>query len=290
MSKLNGRTVEHYRTPEITEEQRRLIDHPNSIFTLNENGRLEWAGEEEDVQIFQQLIQILSATRQLSDELFIEQVLPNLEEILAKSELFTKLNSKAIRVTTGHSGQTPYEHTIKVLRELKTDGIEAELRFFLRLTAIYHDAGKAISGGMTQKEINQLIPPEEKHSHPSHAELGAIIIRQLIDQVENRGKIADESFWEAMELVILYHHFFQDFKEQVQTEEQFLAFIRAVKLDLIAKIFLLCRADMFGGVNYAEYWQENVSAFQELLDNHFSAELTPEEKAQLFFYLSLATV
>ncbi len=115
-------------------------------------GELYWEKRDEDFQMLEGVKSIID--EDLSDADFVERI-PEIEKILRSTWLFQQLDDPNITVSTAHKGTTPFAHTIEVLRQLRTDGLDVQTVRAVRWTAIWHDVGKIFGA---------VLPPARFHS------------------------------------------------------------------------------------------------------------------------------
>jgi hypothetical protein len=265
-----------------------LMNEPATIFRWeNRDGLpvIDWFDKEVDEEIFQQIVNYLFVTADWDDELFVQEGLPAIEAMLGDSPLFSGLKSREIVVTEPHKGVTPYEHTMNVVRELNTASVPNRDVVLLRLLAVYHDIGKGAAAGLRRDEIEYLMEKHghEHHSHPSHAELAVLALRELINGSKTT-LAADETFWEDFEFIVLEHHIFSDLAYNNKTTEEVVNYFKSLNIRDLALVYLLCRADLGSTAGHREHWPKNVQFFVSMFDTVWK-ELSSEQAQP--FYLAL---
>lgn len=109
--------------------------------------------KEQDHKIFFEACQMIIRTLNLDDEAFSHSTLPKIFSVLQKSFLFRQLYSKVSK-----SQNNTVQHHIETVPTLvKTDTIDLQERFILRIVAVFHDIGKAFNIGRDQVHYHALI-------------------------------------------------------------------------------------------------------------------------------------
>jgi hypothetical protein len=250
---------------------------------------VEWEGSEIDEVIFQRVFKLLIATDEYDDDQFLTEIVPAVEKLIKNSPLFMRLQSPDIVVTKAHTGITPYEHTLAVARQLKTDKLNPRDRVMLRLLAFYHDVGKGLSAGMSREKIQAAMQEHDHkaHSHPSHSELAVLMIRKLYQTLKD-SIFVDKYFWQDLEFVTLEHHLFQDIQQGKITLEQVIEYCSALDIKNLALIFVLCRADLGSTEKHRPYWPDNIDYFVELF-RQVEGTIDMEAAAAFLIALNLPT-
>lgn len=244
------------------------------IFNLDGDA-LSWNSEAEDAQVFSQIWEVLVETASFSDKKFISDVIPVLEAKLLSIPLFSRLNTSEIKVSPGHNGTNPFEHTMQVLKSLNTSPImDDNHRATLRLAAIYHDVGKGLTADISREEIDQW-PGCERSGCPDHFVLSALIMERIVSLLGTQ-----EQFKLAIELV-LHHHIFEILNtlrgmnepraqsifqtDFLSMENDLLTWLdRGVEeggkgeYDFLLLIFLLTRADVASIPAYHDIWSAQI--------------------------------
>ena len=158
-------------TPEHWERIQRLVltggfgvePNPHNLNkTVDKNGlpvpefRVTWPTPEleaQDYQIFFNACRMVMGTLDLDDEVYSYSTLPSIFKVLEKSYLFTQLFIK----TSASQNNTVRHHIEKVPTLVITAGENMRDRFILRITAIFHDIGKAFNIGRDQVHYHALI-------------------------------------------------------------------------------------------------------------------------------------
>lgn len=143
--------------------------NPKSIHGITEKGgkqpldfqqipdfRITWPTPEleaQDYQIFFKACQMVIKTLDLDDAVYSQSVLPDIFKVLEKSYLFDMLNNKP----PTWRGITVRNHIETVPTLVQTSQVDYRERFILRITAIFHDVGKAFNIGRDQIHYHALI-------------------------------------------------------------------------------------------------------------------------------------
>ncbi|GIK83498.1 MAG: hypothetical protein BroJett025_01200 [Patescibacteria group bacterium] len=118
--------------------------------------RVTWPNKEKETQdyhLFFEACQMVIGTLHLDDEVFSQSTLPKIFRVLEKSYLYSQLFSK-LSISQGNTVRHHVETVPTLVRTTPTDMRE---RFVLRVTAIFHDVGKAFNIGRDQVHYHALI-------------------------------------------------------------------------------------------------------------------------------------
>ena len=145
--------------------------------------------EAQDHELFFQACRMVMGTLHLDDELYSRSVVPEIFKILETSYLFTQLFSKK----SLSQGNTVRHHVETVTKLVVTPSDNMRDRFILRVTAIFHDVGKAFNIGRDQVHY--------------HALIGSNIFSWFFEK--NKDRIIDALWWPDRTLatpVLLHKH------------------------------------------------------------------------------------
>jgi hypothetical protein len=251
---------------QLKRKTRDILAQHDSFYRYDEGTGLTWESFEEDSLVFTQVCDYLWQTAELADAEFVPNIV-SIRELVLSSQVFSRLTSQAIRVTAGHEGARPFDHTINVLSKLKTtDDSTKNERFILRLSALFHDAGKGLVADLiSDPEIATLFKNGE-HTHPDHAVISALILSKFGQEYKKNNYSDDENLAQLVDqasLIILHHHLFQDLIDNKASLEEVVAVFRS-RPDLIFLIFLVCRADVDSIQKYRSEWSHRYVLLQQL--------------------------
>jgi hypothetical protein len=282
---------------------RNLLNERNGTFwqlDKDEQGkeRLWWPSYDQDIMAVLTIIGLIEATADDDDQTFLESHLAFIEQLLKSLPMFQRLDFQDIVVTKGHKGITPYRHIINVIKTLNTYGATKEERILLRLEAIFHDLGKAISAGF-EGNISELMEQfaHRKHSHPSHAEFSGLVIIELMQNKEIKNvfrdmgkRVGSDDLGGKLVKLIINHHIFEDLQGKImlrKDKEENGGFDGRVKIDedvkaelgrftpdewlLFMLTFRFSRADMGSTPDYRQYWPEKTWMMAQILRAFWSS-------------------
>jgi len=203
---------------------------------------LVWPNIDQDRRIFTSVLDLLSMANYFKDEVFKKDFLPIIKHLLNDTQLFQFLADPEIILTKAHqqNGLNSAEHIFKVLDELPTEHLDNKHKVLLRIFAIHHDLGKAISAGLNKEEIKQAFnhPAYQntkdeqgnlKNSFPDHQLNSALLFLSLYEGRSNQ--LHDQNIREKEINLIVYlianHHSFYHFilnpdHEQFRDWQEFL--------------------------------------------------------------------
>ena len=273
-----------------------IINKPESMFFLDKDDSdgIDWNGSERDIVIFTQVLKILEHTQDLDDEQFLKECLGEIESLLNHSVLFNGLDSPSIVVSEAHNGTTPKEHSINVLKKLRTMGVSSETRVMLRFSALFHDVGKASCVGLSEEEIQLILanPASEIHSsYPNHSEISTLVIqkirKELLERFPFSKKVLSEDLWSSLEFVVLYHHlipniYLYKIRTLQESAEQISNLEKSQQLAVLLGLYLLNMADVDSNDYYRSCLADNSSSFGKIL-GAINIDLSAEELGILFY-------
>lgn len=206
-------------------------------FNIEENLSVSWDERDADFKKILKVKEIIDLD--LGDDDFIIQ-LPELKKILLSTFIFKKLDDKNIQVTKAHNGETPFEHTINVLKKLKTTGLPKEVVKAVRWAAVWHDIGKIFGAtyefGRFHSQLSTYISWEFFYEHCK--DLSPQLIQQIL-------------------FAIQFHHTSEGFnlkwlgktEEDVNREAQ----NRLQRVDVVTLLYVLSTADILSVSEYQHF-------------------------------------
>lgn len=237
--------------------------------------------EAQDHQIFFKACQMVMGTVHLDDETYSKSTLPKIFKVLARSYLFTQLFKKE----SSSQNNTVQHHVETVPTLIQTSQINNRDRFILRITAVFHDVGKAFDIGRDQVHYHALIG----------SNIVSWFMEEYADQFIDRLHLSDMRVSDPV--LLKKKHGKQITKEDVRKEysvvkNQIVEMIRlhhvleqldkkVLDLDIVAQIFadkhvnplifgLFAIADGASVVpdneRYAEFLIKNLDALAKLVD------------------------
>jgi CRISPR/Cas system-associated endonuclease Cas3-HD len=260
-----------------------LLEDPRTLFKKSkpESSRPIWWNSESfkrDALVFSHLTEVCWASQDLSDEAFVDYILPHLEVFMSKSEIWTRLKSSDIKVTKGHKNLRPYDHIINVLKSLNTKDLTSLQRLIVRLAAIGHDLGKAISAGIPREEVDVLMNEyfNKSHSFPNHDLLSVLILESLATHPLLQKKIQKigEKTWQQMLLIVHNHHIFEFKIKPEEGIDEFADLQTQMpdiskdedSLEALLLTFVLAFADTNSTPEYQKYWPDKLKKLEQLLE------------------------
>lgn len=268
--------------------------------------QIEWRGMTIDKDLFRGVCGIIYGSKQVPDREFRDRIIPKLQDYLTPSPIFQRLNDPNIVVTAAHQGTTPYTHIWNVVRCLQTRGLGPEMAGLVRLSAIYHDTGKAISSGLSSTQAREIMASfgNTKHSHPNHAEISTLVARELLDTpfasicmdwlTPSGSQLSGREIFLQL---LLNHHYFEDIRPIMTalmstssdpTEAPLVQELKnytAQEWQMVLTIFTFMRADLGSNVNYHQYWKPNLRLLSQLLElapPKMLGQLPPDQQYLLF--------
>jgi hypothetical protein len=256
---------------------RLLVDDrtPWSKDRENQN-ELSWVDSEVDGKVFAEVAGMIWGSRDLSDQEFLAEVHPQIQQRLSLISIFQDLNDPDIQVTKGHAGVRPLLHTYQVVEQLRTDVLTSEQKGIERLAAYSHDMGKAVSAHFPATEVALLMEKfKSPHSFPNHDLISVMLLEKLAQHADVKKfieRIGPDN-WKTFILMVHNHHMlefkkdpakgvdeFADLKMQMgeltQNSEQFSSFVLT---------YVLANADIKSIPAYRQYWEQKPPLMGELL-------------------------
>jgi hypothetical protein len=255
---------------------------------LENKANIYWRGIDKDIDVFIWLIKFIEHTRTVKDTHFRQYVVNEIEHVLDLSEIFQQMKSPYIRVAGGHKNRTPYDHTLDVIRCLNTEHLVTRERIFVRLCALYHDIGKAISAGLSGIEIDSLMKDyaPQPHSYPDHRLLSTLALQALMkdERVEKAWEEAvGMKYWPTFLNVVYHHHFFEKVSPN-PPQDELTRWLVEEEPDLLLMLFVFCRADIAAIPAYHYFWREKNYAMISWLRKVWC---TLDDKLRLDFWNTL---
>jgi hypothetical protein len=294
---------ENVSTDDLKPFARNLLEEDNGTFWRLKpdeqgNEQLWWPSYDQDIMAILTVIWLIEATADGDDQTFLDSHLAFIEQLLKSLPMFQRLDFQDIVVTKGHTGVTPYQHIINVIKTLNTAGATKEEKILLRLEAIFHDLGKAISAGF-EGNISELMEQfaHRKHSHPSHAEFSALVIMELMRNKEVKNAFRDigksvgsTDLGDKLVKLIINHHLFEDLQGKIKSrkdKEEKGGFDGCIDINedvkeelatfttddwlLFMLTFRFSRADMGSTPDYRKYWPEKTWMMAQILRAFWSS-------------------
>ena len=228
---------------------------------------LLWPNIHLDRQIFKSVLSLLNIANCFTDERFKKDILPTIKHLLKNTQLFQFLADPEIVLTQAHqkNGLNSAEHIFKVLDELPTERLSDKHKLILRIFALHHDLGKAISAGLIKAEVEQALEANDfpemrdgqgqlKNSFPDHQLTSALIFLSLYQGRTNQlqNELIGEEEINLIAYLIANHHSFSDFvpnpkelkhEKQILDWQEFFPGNRKLQELLLAYLFLFNYAD-----------------------------------------------
>jgi len=275
-----------------------LLTHPKKIGRGGIEANQQFSDKEEyacdllwpnihfDRQVFKSVVSLLSIANYFKDEKFKSDILPTIKKLLNSTQLFQLLADPEIILTKAHqtNGLNSAEHIFKVLDELPTAHLDNKHKLILRIFALHHDLGKAISAGLSREEIEQTFehPAYQdtkdeqgslKNSFPDHQLNSALLFLSLYkgraNQLQNEH--LEEKDIDLIAYLIANHHSFYNFTlnsdhEQFRDWKNFLPGDRKQQELLLAYLFIFNYADTHATPAHQKWlkpnhgWMKNILA------------------------------
>lgn len=246
---------------------------------------LVWPNIDQDRRIFTSVLDLLSMANCFKDEVFKRDFLPIIKHLLSNTQLFQFLADPEIILTKAHqeNGLNSAEHIFKVLDELPTKHLDNKHKLILRIFAIHHDLGKAISAGLNREEIEQALshPAYQdikddqgnlKNSFPDHQLNSALLFLSLYEgrsnQLDNHN--IGEKEIKLIAYLIANHHSLYHFRlspdhEQFQNWREVLPGNLAQQELLLAYLFIFNYADTSATPAHQKWLKPNLIWMENLL-------------------------
>lgn len=192
---------------------------------------------------------------------------------LLATVLFQQLNDPGIRVTPGHKGTTPFEHSVEVMStQFRSRLMELEEVLVLFFTDVFHDIGKSLSAGVLHIDtlMQEFETPDgrpQPHSHPDHAIISEMMLRALLRTKVFGRFVADcdeldifpANRWEDVLLLIRHHH---GFEKNLTTEAAQVGF----SFEQVVLLFYFKFADACSTKAYRKDWPKAREVFKQWLE------------------------
>jgi hypothetical protein len=187
---------------------------------------LLWPNINLDRQIFKSALDLLSISNCFRDETFLKEILPAIKTLVNNTQLFKLLADPEIILTKAHqqNGLNSAEHIFKVLEGIPTEHLDDKHKLLLRVFALHHDLGKAISAGLSKEEVKKALSHQAhqdtrdnqgllKDSFPDHQLTSALLFLSLYEGRANqlKSELIGEEEIKKIAYLIANHHSFYNF-------------------------------------------------------------------------------
>lgn len=246
---------------------------------------LEWQDIESDAKII--TATLTQALLQLVAKDTFQRVIPpgsllpmiantgELESGLLATRLFSQLNDPEIKVTPGHTGTTPFRHSMRVLEFLqRSSAMELWEVLCIFFTGVFHDVGKGLSAGVPEIEElmdaykEQKITPtgvlekSQPHSHPDHAIISVLFLQALLRteafsafvKFLHDTKLFPMEKWHDVLLLIRHHHGFEELLKNPES--------KGFAFEQLVLLFYFKFADTCSTPAYQKDWPAAVEQFE----------------------------
>jgi hypothetical protein len=260
---------------------------------------LLWPNINLDRQVFKSVMTLLSIANCFEDDRFKKDILPTIKHLLDNTQLFRFLADPEIILTKAHqkNGLNSAEHIFKVLDELPTKYLDDKHKLILRVFALHHDLGKAISAGLNREELEQALAHQAyedtkdeqgvlKNSFPDHQLTSALLFLSLYEGRANQLKSEHlgEKEIELITYLIANHHIFYNFTldsgcEQFKDWREFLPGNRQQQELLLAYLFIFNYADTNATPAHHKWlkpnfiWMKNILADLKTLSQNLRVQI-----------------
>lgn len=185
---------------------------------------IDWESKEQkevDYGIFLEVTNIVISTLRLDDKTFSKQVLPKIYRLLERTSIFMALTDKK----SPTQGNSIIHHIKKVPEVLDTSSCETSDKFILRISAIFHDFGKAFNIGSDQLHFHALISSDlfKRFADAKESELvdHLLTVEQKHNGTNDRERLKAkfrQSVDQASEIIRLHHVLEQIDKKRLTIE------------------------------------------------------------------------
>lgn len=216
--------------------------HP--LISVNSDGSIDWKTKLLDMSVIEAVSTYFLDPKFSDDQ--IKKQLYAIEEMLLASPLFRALNSPNIRVTPEHQGNTLFHHSLDVLVDAVTDGLEPKYILAIRFMALFHDIAKVFgAAGMASMY---------------HALVSTLMLETVVKKFFSRW---GNDFAHKILFCIQYHHTFQElaFADAWKLSKSVIVRRFARDAETAMLLYLLSKSDMNSVASYRQFIPNNQCVF-----------------------------